>query len=197
MRVSDAEREHVGELLQRAVGRGMLSLGEFTERMDTALAATTRGELNTVIVDLPGIRLAGPSQPDRAPASARATLATGAPPQTRADAYREVIRGRMGGVIRNGPWQVPSSLYLDDRFANVMLDFSQAVMRTQAVEIVIDDVCSSVTLIVPADTTVDLNLLRLVGSTATNQARSGPPLGQLHLAVRGRMRFGTVTARHA
>ncbi|MGY2063205.1 DUF1707 SHOCT-like domain-containing protein, partial [Nocardia gipuzkoensis] len=56
LRVSDIEREHVGALLQRAVGLGMLSLGEFTERMDTALAAKTRGELNAVLVDLPGIR---------------------------------------------------------------------------------------------------------------------------------------------
>src|SRR5947209_3005715 len=65
LRVSDTEREHVGALLQRAVGLGMLSLGEFTERMDTALAAKTRGELNAVLVDLPGIRLAG--RPNAAP----------------------------------------------------------------------------------------------------------------------------------
>ncbi|MBM4602617.1 DUF1707 domain-containing protein, partial [Rhodococcus hoagii] len=57
LRVSDAEREHVGALLQRAVGQGMLSLGEFTERMDTALAAKTRGELNAVLVDLPGMQI--------------------------------------------------------------------------------------------------------------------------------------------
>ena len=63
LRVSDAEREHVGQLLQRAVGLGMLSLGEFTERMDTALAAKTRGELNAVLVDLPGMRVAGTPQP--------------------------------------------------------------------------------------------------------------------------------------
>src|SRR5436305_9369364 len=57
LRVSDAEREHVGQLLQRAVGMGMLSLGEFTERMDTALGAKTRAELNAVLADLPGMRL--------------------------------------------------------------------------------------------------------------------------------------------
>ena len=67
LRVSDAEREHVGQLLQRAVGLGMLSLGEFTERMDTALAAKTRGELNAVLVDLPGMRVAGTPQPRWSP----------------------------------------------------------------------------------------------------------------------------------
>lgn len=55
--VSDTEREHVGQLLQRAVGLGLLSLDEFTGRMDVALAATTRAELNAVLIDLPGLRI--------------------------------------------------------------------------------------------------------------------------------------------
>jgi hypothetical protein len=55
LRVSDSEREHVVGLLQRAIGRGMLDLDEFTERTDVALAARTRGELNAVLVDLPGL----------------------------------------------------------------------------------------------------------------------------------------------
>ena len=63
LRVSDAEREHVGQLLQRAVGQGMLSLGEFTERMDTALASKTRGELNSVLADLPGMQIAEQHRP--------------------------------------------------------------------------------------------------------------------------------------
>src|SRR5882757_3919594 len=56
MRVSDAERQHVAELLQKAVGRGLITLDEFTERTDRALAARTRGELNGVLVDLADLR---------------------------------------------------------------------------------------------------------------------------------------------
>lgn len=55
--VTEAEREHVGQLLQRAVGHGLLSLDEFTRRMDGALAATTRAELNAMLIDLPGLRI--------------------------------------------------------------------------------------------------------------------------------------------
>nr|BFE47292.1 hypothetical protein GCM10017745_07190 [Saccharothrix mutabilis subsp. capreolus] len=40
-RVSDAEREHVVGVLQKAIGRGLITLDEFTERADTALAAKT------------------------------------------------------------------------------------------------------------------------------------------------------------
>ncbi len=52
-RVGDAEREQVVGLLQQAVGQGMLTLDEFTDRMDAALAARTRGELGEVVADLP------------------------------------------------------------------------------------------------------------------------------------------------
>ncbi|CRY81352.1 protein of unknown function [Nocardia farcinica] len=194
LRVSDAEREHVGELLQRAVGLGMLSLGEFTERMDTALAAKTRGELNSVLIDLPGVRLVG--QP-AAPATGFVNTSAPyqppvAPPGTN---HGAVIRSRLSGVNRRGPWHVPPTLHLNNWLSSVTLDFTEAVMATQVVEVVMDDFCSSLTLVVPAEATVDLNSLDLVGSSVNNKVRTGPPLGPLHLVVRGRVRFGSVTAK--
>ncbi|MFF0488948.1 DUF1707 domain-containing protein [Nocardia sp. NPDC004068] len=188
LRVSDAEREHVGMLLQRAVGLGMLSLGEFTERMDTALAAKTRGELNAVLIDLPGIRLAG--QPNSTPRPQYA------PPPSAPGSAGNVIRARMSGVTRKGPWQVPPTLYLNNYLSGVTLDFTQAVMSTQVVEVRLDDFCSSLTLILPAEATADLNGVELIGSSANNKVRTGPPMGPLHLVVHGRTRFGSVTAKH-
>ncbi|MGQ4598043.1 DUF1707 domain-containing protein [Nocardia sp. R6R-6] len=197
LRVSDAEREHVGQLLQRAVGLGMLSLGEFTERMDTALAAKTRGELNAVLVDLPGVRLAG--QPTAARASfVNSSPAFGkpAPPVPGSNTAGDVIRARMSAVNRRGPWQVVPRLYLNNWMSGVTLDFTEAIMSTQVVEVNVDDYCGSVTLIVPAEATVDLNALELIGSSVNNKVRTGPPLGPLHVVVRGRMRLGSVTAKH-
>ena len=56
MRASDADRTAVMQILEQAVGHGMLSLDEYSERADVALAARTRGELDTVIADLPHVR---------------------------------------------------------------------------------------------------------------------------------------------
>ncbi|RJO77252.1 DUF1707 domain-containing protein [Nocardia panacis] len=191
LRVSDVEREHVGGLLQRAVGLGMLSLGEFTERMDTALAAKTRGELNAVLVDLPGVRMIGqpaPPRPFAQPAYAK--------PPAQPVAAGNVIRSRMSGVTRRGPWQVAPTLHLNNWLAGVTLDFTEAVMSTQVVELRIDDVMSSLTLIVPPAATVDLNGVDLIGSTVNNKVRTGPPIGPLHLVVHGRVRLGSITAKH-
>lgn len=174
-------------LLQRAVGLGMLSLGEFTERMDTALAAKTRGELNAVLVDLPGVRLSGHPQPPR-PSYAR-------PPQPAPAG--NVIRSRLSSINRRGRWQVPPSLYLSNHMSSVNLDFTEAIMSTQIVELRIDDFCSSLTLIVPGEATVDLDGLELTGSSVTNKVRSGGTgIGALHLVVHGKLRFGSVTAKY-
>jgi len=223
LRVSDAEREHVGQLLQRAVGLGMLSLGEFTERMDTALAAKTRGELNSVLIDLPGVRLVG--QP-AAPPSGFVGSTTAQGPQgpgsfqgsgfhgpgvpgsgtarrpwwndwqpSANDPSSNVIRSRISDVTRRGRWNVPPTLYLNNWVASVTLDFTEAVMSTQVVEIFVDDFCSSLNLVVPAEATVDLDGLELVAASVNNKVRTGPPIGQLHLVVRGRVRWGSVTAK--
>ncbi|MVU80076.1 DUF1707 domain-containing protein [Nocardia sp. ET3-3] len=198
LRVSDVEREHVGRLLQRAVGLGMLSLGEFTERMDTALAAKTRGELNTVLVDLPGVRLVG--QP------VQAAPPPYAQPQPRyVTAHRmpmapampgNVIRARLSSVERKGAWQVPPSMMINSLCGSVRLDFTQAVMSTQVVEIHVDDICGSLELIVPPEATVDMNSLDLVASSAETKVRNGPPIGPLHIIVHGRLRFSSVKAKH-
>lgn len=199
LRVSDAEREHVGELLQRAVGLGMLSLGEFTERMDTALAAKTRGELNSVLIDLPGVRLVGqPAAPSTDFVNAPRPLSgPSAPPLAPMPQHPgNVIRGRLSTLSRRGPWQVAPVLHTNNVLSSVTLDFTEAIMATQVVELHVDDYATGLTLIVPSEATVDLNGLDLVGSSATNKVRTGPPIGRLHLIVHGRTRFGSVTAKH-
>ena len=199
LRVSDAEREYVGQLLQRAVGQGMLSLGEFTERMDTALAARTRGELNSVLFDLPGIRVVGTDHAAQAPTQSPRPPSP-RPPTPVAAAYQAdaptVIRAKLSSVTRKGAWQVPATLHVENWLSNVTLDFTSAVMQTQVVEVTIDGYCGSVTVVVPGDATVDLNSIETVGGSTTNKVRTGPNIGPLHLVVRGQMRFGSVTAKH-
>lgn len=53
LRVSDVERARVQDLLSRAHDVGQLDLYEFDERVRTAWAARTRGELQHVTADLP------------------------------------------------------------------------------------------------------------------------------------------------
>jgi hypothetical protein len=53
LRVSDAERQAVQDRLQVAQSVGQLDLHEYDERVQSAWAARTRGELERVTADLP------------------------------------------------------------------------------------------------------------------------------------------------
>ena len=52
-RVGDADRNRTADLLKEAHAAGYLTLEEADERLDTALAARTRGELDRLVADLP------------------------------------------------------------------------------------------------------------------------------------------------
>ncbi len=200
LRVSDAEREHVGELLQRAVGQGMLSLGEFTERMDTVLAAKTRGDLNQVLVDLPGMQIRPEYDPRTVP---------GVPPQQQtypvpaAGAFPaplqgapSLIKGRVSSIERKGRWQVPPAITLDTVASSVTLDFTEAVMQTQVVRIDVNDYLSSISIVLPAEATADVNGVDNVASSVSSKVRGGAPYGPLHLVVTGKVRGGSLNVTH-
>ena len=53
IRASDGDREAAAARLNEAVGDGRLTLQEFSERLDRAYAARTRGELAPLTADLP------------------------------------------------------------------------------------------------------------------------------------------------
>ena len=53
LRVSDAERDDVATLLRDHAGDGRLSSDELEDRVGRALSATTRGELDGLLADLP------------------------------------------------------------------------------------------------------------------------------------------------
>ncbi|MGE2721374.1 DUF1707 SHOCT-like domain-containing protein [Mycolicibacterium celeriflavum] len=173
VRVSDVDREHVRQVLERAVGQGMLTLDEFSERVDVVLAARTRGDLRQVLADLP---------------------ATDALQPTAGGSER--LRGRMSSISRRGPWTVPSRIYLNSRMCDTTLDFTAATLRSPTVFLDIDDYFSSTELILPDGATADLTGIETFAGSTTLKVPHGPPSERLHLVARGRVRFGSVTARY-
>jgi hypothetical protein len=66
-RVGDADRNRTAELLREAHVAGYLTLEELDERLGTALAARTRGELERLTADLPPEWRAGQEPRRRSP----------------------------------------------------------------------------------------------------------------------------------
>lgn len=55
LRASDAERQHVIEELRQHAADGRLTMDEFEQRVSEALAATTLGDLEPVLRELPAL----------------------------------------------------------------------------------------------------------------------------------------------
>ena len=65
MRASDDERNAVADKLSRHYAEGRLDEVEFKNRLDTAMSATTRGDLNGLFDDLPRLPSEPPPPPPR------------------------------------------------------------------------------------------------------------------------------------
>ena len=188
LRVSDDERRHVVGLLERATGRGMIDLDEFTARVDTALSARTRGELNAVLVDLPGLvhpeRPTGPTA--TRPAAPR--RATPAPPS----GDGELLTAQLGSVTRRGHWQVPEALRIHLAMGSAELDFTEADVPA-TVQIELDVTAGSVELRLPENSRVDRNALTSTLTSVEEKVR-GDGSGPLFV-LRGSVRVSSVEVK--
>lgn len=68
IRIGDAERDAVMVALHDHFAEGRLDRGELDERLDAVLSAKTRGDLRTLVKDLPSPT--GLPEPEKAPAPA-------------------------------------------------------------------------------------------------------------------------------
>ena len=173
IRVSDAEREHAGKLLQRAVGQGRITLTEFDERMGTAMAARTRGELNQVLADIPGAVLQ--------PAAAK-------------DVVR--LRSGMGDIKRRGHWLVPPVVEVSTTMGDAVLDFTQAEFSSASTTIELGISVGSLVLVVPPGVVVDSDEVRVGVGDLKDRTDADPEIIQHRIVLRGRLGMGDVRIQH-
>ncbi len=198
LRVSDDERRHAVSLLERATGRGLLDLDEFTARVDAALAARTRGELNVVLLDLPG--LVHPDRPASTGVVARPPAPVVAAPARRPapTGNGALISAQLGAVTRRGHWTVPAALRVSVAMGSAELDFTETAIEHEVVDIDLDVTAGSVELRLPEGARVDRTGIEVVlGSVServsgrSGAAAAGGPL----FVLRGSVRAGSLEVR--
>ncbi|MGH3948174.1 MAG: DUF1707 SHOCT-like domain-containing protein [Pseudonocardiaceae bacterium] len=185
LRVSDAEREHIVGLLQKAIGRGLIDLNEFTERTDIAYAATTRGELTIALADLPGL-----VHPDAPRPGATAT-------RSGPIGDRLELTAHYSTLARTGNWVVPERVVVSNSYGNTKLDFTDAEIATPVVYLELNCRWGSVDITIPYHAAVDLNAITEVkyaslDDKTRSNGRSGSPL----IVLSGRVHGGSLKIRH-
>jgi hypothetical protein len=194
LRVSDDEREHVVGVLQKAIGRGMLDLDEFTERTDIALAARTRGELNAVLTDLPGLIHRDALQPASGPGPQ--PYAPG-PAPSYGPGQRLELTAKYSSLNRGGYWEVPPALLVRNKYGSTRLDFSQAHVAHAVVYIELDSKWGSVEIIVPETASVDVNSIgEIKFGSIEDKTRYAGPTASPRYVLTGRVHGGSLKIRH-
>ena len=94
IRIGDAERDAVMVALHDHFAEGRLDRGELDERLDAVLSAKTRGDLRTLVKDLPSPT--GLPEPEKAPALG-APLMFGGPGQPAWQHHRHMARHHRHG----------------------------------------------------------------------------------------------------
>lgn len=173
MRASDEERRRTGELLARAMAEGRLTVAEFEERTDQALAARTRGELDAVVTDLP----AAPDAPEA----------------------REVVElgdGTFADLHRSGHWVVPPSVRVAGRFGDVLLDFSEAELTSDVTTVELALGTGDATIVVPTGATVDADGVHAGLGDVTDRTVERPGPAAHRFVIRGSTGAGDVRIVH-
>jgi hypothetical protein len=150
LRASDADRERVTELLGEHAAAGRLTVEELGERIDAALAAVTRPELDALLADLPG---------QGVPASTAATETERKP--------SEWTIAVMSGADKKGRWRAEGKHTAIAVMGGIELDLRQAEIVGRDLEIVAFAFWGGIDIIVPEGIPVEVTSIPIMGGIDT------------------------------
>ena len=186
LRISDADRHQVSELLRAAAGEGRLDLAELDERLEAAYAAKTYADLVPITADLPFAthRPAPVTDP-------RWVQPTGA--ATHYDTSVAV----MGSTTRKGLWEVGDSHNAVAVMGSVEIDLRGARFSSRETVIRAFAFWGSVDVYVNAHTRVVVDGIGVMGSFEQTRDKVEPELGPDSPVVRitGLALMGAVTVK--
>jgi hypothetical protein len=177
---SDAERERTSEVLRQASVEGRLTLDEFSERVEQALAARTRDELQAVTRDLPAVVPSRPAQPVQGMVA------------------RQPVRSSvsiMSAVERKGFWRVDEETLAVSVMGSVKLDLRGAAISAPVTTINAYVIMGSVDVIVPFGVEVELEGIAIMGSKEAKLKGPPPAPGAPVVRVNAFNLMGSVTVR--
>jgi hypothetical protein len=166
LRISDADRHRVAELLREAAGEGRLDIDELDERLEAAYAAKTYGDLVPLTADLP----LG-AQHHRL-----AETPPNGPPGVPAIRYDTSV-AIMAGTSRKGLWEVGPTHTAVAIMGGVEMDLRQARFTTRETVIRAFGIWSGIDIYVNAHTRVIVDGVAIMGGFDQERDRVQPELG--------------------
>lgn len=187
LRISDADRHRVADILREAAGEGRLEIDELDDRLDATFKAKTYADLIPITVDLPAAG-AAPSLP-----VSQASSVTGKSPAVFADhpIESQLYVAIMSGVDRRGVWTVPATGNVIALMGGAELDMRQAQFSAQETVIYANAIMGGVNITVGPDVQVVMQGVGIMGGYVG--PRGIEPTGGPVLRVKGLALMGGVT----
>ncbi|MEU4450688.1 DUF1707 domain-containing protein [Nocardioides sp. NPDC023903] len=141
LRVSDADRHAVAEILREAAGEGRLDIDELEERLEETYKAKTYADLEPITQDLP---IAG-----QAPVMPAAPAAGAVPVVYSEGEASDSASAFLSNVERKGVWVVPQQFSVHAVLGDANIDLREAHYSAREVVINATSVLGSVKVTVP------------------------------------------------
>jgi hypothetical protein len=167
LRASDADREHVANVLREAAADGRLTMEELDERLDAVYAAKTYAELEPITRDLP--QTVGGAAPAQAPARDPQRFG-GEPTSHGAFAI-------LGGFSRKGDWVVPEEFTAFAFMGGGEIDLREARYAGPTATIHAVTFMGGIEITVPEDANVRVTGIGIMGAFDHQSGGTGEPGG--------------------
>ena len=167
LRISDADRHQVAEVLREAAGEGRIDFEELDQRLEATYAARTYADLVPITVDLPVQAAASlPAQP----------AATTASPVVPGGPTEEKHLAIMSGLERKGVWTVPAKMTVNCFMGGADLDLRQAQFAAREVVLVVNAVMGGADIKVNPHTHVIMEGTGIMGGYTGPSDSTSPEL---------------------
>jgi hypothetical protein len=170
LRISDADRHQVAEVLREAAGEGRIDLDELDERLEATYAARTYADLVPITLDLP-IRTseAGPpARPSPEPVHDQGRVAL--------PVAEERHLAILSGLERKGVWMVPARMTVNCFMGGADLDLRQAQFTSRDVVITVNAVMGGADITVNPRTHVIMEGTGIMGGYTGPSDKTAPEL---------------------
>jgi len=179
LRISDADRHHVAEVLREAAGEGRLELHELEERLEAAYSARIYADLVPILADLPGEAARLPVVPDPAAPVRRPVAPVAA---TRHNASFAL----MGGQDRKGVWEIGERHGAFALMGGIDIDLREAVFAAPHVDLTAVAIMGGIDVVVNAHTKVVVEGIGIMGAFGQGRDRVPAQVGPDSPVVRVR-----------
>ncbi len=187
IRIGHRERDAVAAVLQEAAADGRLSMAELDERLDVALQAKTRADLDPLVADL-SVEL--PSQQSGIQSQAQRPKSVG---YSREDPLR--LDGGMSSEKRRGVWTMPPFILINQGVGSVKLNCLEATPAAQLIEIQVVGGAGSIVLVLPDGWAVDADRLSKSWGSKKIKVPRDPAPGKPLLVIYGSLGMGSLKVR--